>query len=55
MQIKQKEQIDALSSVADFVTQKQILEKDEVSDIDQRLDKILASLNNSNKFFKRLL
>jgi len=52
---KQKEQIEAIAAIADYITDKSILEKSEVRDIENRLDNILASVDDSKKFFKRLL
>lgn len=52
---KQTEQIQAIAAIADYITDKSVLDKSEIEDIDDRLDKILASVDNSKKFFKRLL
>jgi hypothetical protein len=52
---KQTEQIEAIAAIADYITNKDVLDKSEIKDIDNRLDKILASVDNSKKFFKRLL
>ena len=52
---KQTEQIQAIAAIADYITDKSVLEKDEIRDIEHRLDSILASVDNSKKFFKRLL
>ncbi|MHA2279280.1 MAG: hypothetical protein ACXAC5_00100 [Promethearchaeota archaeon] len=52
---KQTERIEAIAAIADYITDKDVLDKSEVEDIESRLDKILASVDNSKKFFKRLL
>jgi hypothetical protein len=50
-----KEKIEALALVADYVVNKNVLDKQEVVDLESRLDSVLASLDASNKYFKRLL
>ncbi len=55
MDNKHKEQIEALASIADFATQKDVLEKEDIRDINNRLDVILSNIHDSKKFFKRLL
>jgi len=52
---KQTEQLEAVASIAECVTDKKVLDKSEIQDISSRLDKILASVENNRKFFKRLL
>jgi hypothetical protein len=52
---KQAEQLEALASIAECVTDKDVLEKKEIQDISSRLDQIIASVTDSRKFFKRLL
>lgn len=52
---KQYEQLEAVAAIADYITDKEILDKNEVKDVEKRLDNILASVDNSRKFFKRLL
>ena len=52
---KQEEQLEALASIADYVSGKEILEKKDTKELDARLDIVLADLNGKNKFFKRLL
>ena len=52
---KQSEQLEAIAAIADYITNKEVLDKDEVKEVEVRLDKILASVDESKKFFKRLL
>lgn len=52
---KQRQQILALSAIADHVTKKEILDHKEVREIEERLDTILANLNRNKRFFKRLV
>lgn len=52
---KQTEQLEAIATIAECITDKDILEKNEVQDITSRLDKIIASVGSTHKFFKRLL
>jgi len=55
MNKKQKQQIETLATVVESATKKAILDKKDIEDINIRLDQIIASLDNNNKFFKRLL
>jgi len=52
---KQSEQLEAIAAIADYITDKEVLDKDEIKDVDNRLDNILASMDDNRKFFKRLL
>ena len=52
---QQKEQLEALAAIADYVTEKEVIHKTDSRDLEGRLDLILADLNSENKFFKRLL
>ena len=55
MKPRQKRDIEALASILDYATRKGVVDKVEISEVEQRLDKILASLDRDKKFFKRLL
>ncbi len=52
---KQELQIDALASIADYVTHKDTLQTEQLKDLESRLDDVLASMDQEKKFFKRLL
>ena len=54
MTTKKTEQLEALASIADYIT-KNTIKKEHVEEISKRLDKVLANIDDSNKFFKRLL
>lgn len=51
----EKRSIEALAAVADYICQKKQIGQEDIKDLDNRLDNILASMNNEGKFFKRLL
>lgn len=48
-------EIEALASIMDYATQKDIVERDEIKEAEVRLDRILTNLERNQKFFKRLL
>ena len=48
-------QIEAIAAIADYIAQKDVIDKNEIKDIDNRLNNILASIDTNNRFFKRLL
>lgn len=50
-----KQQIEALASILNYTTRKSVIDKVEISEAEQRLDKVLTSLDQSKKFFQRLL
>ncbi len=52
---KQKQQIEALATLADYITNKDVLDKKEITEIENRLDRVIASVDSNSKFFKRLL
>jgi len=54
MKAQQKREIEALSSILDCITKQPIMHKADIREAEQRLDKILASLDQSKKLFKRL-
>ena len=51
---KQQKEITALTAMVDYVTKKSVLDKSELQEIERRIDLILADVNRTNKFFKRL-
>lgn len=51
---KQKQQILALAVIVDHITAKPVLYNKEVREVENRLDHILANLEQSKRFFKRL-
>ena len=55
MKPRQKRDIEALASVIDYATRKEVMDKTEITEAEKRLDKILASFERDRKFFKRLL
>ena len=52
---KPKQQIEALATLADYITNKDVLDKKEITEIENRLDRVIASVDYNSKFFKRLL
>lgn len=51
---KQQKEITALTAMVDYVTKKPVLDKAELREIENRIDLILAAVNRTNRFFKRL-
>lgn len=52
---KFKNHIEALASIADFITSREVLDESEIAQVNDRLDIVLANINEDSKFFKRLL
>lgn len=52
---KQKQQIESIASIVDFVSKQEIIDKKDIEDIDIRLDMVLSSTDSNKKFFKRLI
>lgn len=52
---KQQREIVALTAMMDYITKKSIIDKTELREIEQRVDLILASIERTNRFFKRLV
>ncbi len=51
---EQQRKIIAFTAMVDYVTQKSVLDKNELQEIEQRVDLILASIKRASVFFKRL-
>ncbi len=51
---KQQREILALTAMMDYITKKSVIDKTELREIEQRVDLILANIERTNKFFKRL-
>lgn len=51
---KQQKEIIALAAMADYITKKPVIDKTELKEIEQRVDRILAQLTEKTRFFKRL-
>ena len=51
---KQQREITALTAMVDYITKKPVLDKAELQEIEHRVDLILADINKTNTFFKRL-
>lgn len=51
---KQQREIVALTAMVDYITKKAVIDKDELREIEQRVDLILSSIGRTNTFFKRL-
>ncbi len=55
MKVRLKQEIEALASILNYTVRKSVIDKVEISEAEQRLDKVLASIDRDKKFFKRLL
>lgn len=51
---KQQREILALTAMMDYITKKSVIDKTELREIEQRVDLILANIERTSKFFKRL-
>lgn len=51
---KQQREIIALAAMVDYVTKNSVIDKAELREVEQRLNLILANIDKSNTFFKRL-
>lgn len=49
-----KNKLESLIAIAEYVTSKNIINKKDALDIKRRLDDVLSSFNREKKFFKRL-
>jgi len=50
----EEREITALTAILNYITKQSIIDKDELREAEQRLDLILANINQTNRFFKRL-
>lgn len=55
MKIRHKQEIEAMTSILSYATEKVIVDQEEISDAEKCLDRVLASLDRDKRFFKRLL
>lgn len=51
---KQQKEIVALTAMVDYITKKSVIDKIELQEVEQRINLVLASIERSNTFFKRL-
>ncbi len=52
---KNKQEVEAISAIADYITNKEILDKEEVRELEKKLDIVLASFDSDKRFFKRII
>jgi len=51
---KQQREIVALTAMVDYITKKAVIDKSELREVEHRVDVVLASIERTKIFFKRL-